>query len=115
MFKIRNGLIAAAAAVGFAASGFAASAQELVVGAAGNPGGLAVFVAQDKGFFAKNGVDVKVEIRNTGSELSKGLRAGDIRLCPGRFHQSAGRPRAWSRRSRYRRLCRRRVREDHGR
>lgn len=85
MFKIRTGLIVAAAAIGFAASGFAASAQELVVGAAGNPGGLAVFVAQDKGFFAKNGVDVKVEIRNTGSELSKGLRAGEFDFAPAAF------------------------------
>ena len=47
MFKFRNGLIAAAVAVGFAASGFAASAQELVVAAASNPGGLTVFLAQD--------------------------------------------------------------------
>ncbi len=85
MFKYRNGLIAAAAAVGFAASGFAASAQELVVGAASNPGGLAVFVAQDKGIFAKNGVDVKVEIRNTGSELSKGLCAGEFDFAPAAF------------------------------
>ncbi len=85
MSKIRTGLIAAAAAVGFAASGFAASAQEVVIGAAGNPGGLAVFVAQDKGFFAKNGVDVKVEIRNTGSELSKGLRAGEFDYAPAAF------------------------------
>ena len=47
MFKFRNGLIAATVAVGFAASGFVASAQdELVVAAASNPGGLAVFVAQ---------------------------------------------------------------------
>lgn len=85
MFKIKTGLIAAAAAVGFAASGFAASAQELVVAAASNPGGLAVFVAQEKGFFAKNGVDVKVEIRNTGSELSKGLRAGEFDFAPAAF------------------------------
>ena len=85
MFKFRTGLVVAAAAIGFAASGFAASAQELVVGAASNPGGLAVFVAQDKGFFAKNGVDVKVEIRNTGSELSKGLRAGEFDFAPAAF------------------------------
>ncbi len=85
MFKIRNGLIAAAAAVGFAASGFAASAQEVVIGAAGNPGGLAIFVAQEKGFFAKNGIDAKVEIRNTGSELSKGLRAGEFHYAPAAF------------------------------
>lgn len=60
-------------------------AQELVVGAAGNVGGMAVFVAQEKGFFAANDVDVKVEIRNTGSELSKGLRAGTFDFAPAAF------------------------------
>lgn len=85
MFKIKTGLIAVAAAIGLAASGIAASAQEVVIGAAGNPGGLAVFVAQEKGIFAKNGVDVKVEIRNTGSELSKGLRAGEFDYAPAAF------------------------------
>ena len=86
MFKIRTDLVAAVAAIGLAASSFAANAQEeLVVGAASNPGGLAVFVAQEKGFFAKNGVDVKVEIRNTGSELSKGLRAGEFDFAPAAF------------------------------
>ena len=86
MFKIKTGLIAAAVAIGFAASGFGASAQkEVVIGAAGNPGGLAIFVAQEKGFFSKNGVDVKVEIRNTGSELSKGLRAGEFDYAPAAF------------------------------
>lgn len=78
-------LALAAAALPFAALGTPANAQELVVGAAGNPGGLAVFVAQEKGFFAKNGVDVKVEIRNTGSELSKGLRAGTFDFAPAAF------------------------------
>lgn len=86
MFKFRKGLVAVAATIGLAASGFAANAQEeVVIGAAGNPGGLAIFVAQDKGFFAKNGVDVKVEIRNTGSELSKGLRAGEFHYAPAAF------------------------------
>lgn len=86
MFKFRTGFIAAAAVIGLAASGVTANAQEeLVVAAASNPGGLAVFVAQDKGFFAKNGVDVKVEIRNTGSELSKGLRAGEFDFAPAAF------------------------------
>jgi ABC-type nitrate/sulfonate/bicarbonate transport system substrate-binding protein len=75
----------AAAALPFVALSNTASAQNLVVGAAGNPGGLAVFVAQEKGFFAKNGVDVKVEIRNTGSELSKGLRAGEFDFAPAAF------------------------------
>lgn len=78
-------LALAAAALPFVALSNTASAQDLVVGAAGNPGGLAVFVAQEKGFFAKNGVDVKVEIRNTGSELSKGLRAGEFDFAPAAF------------------------------
>jgi ABC-type nitrate/sulfonate/bicarbonate transport system substrate-binding protein len=87
MFKFKTGLIVAAAAVGLMASGFAANAQqkEVVIGAAGNTGGLAIFVAQDKGFFSKNGIDVKVEIRNTGSELSKGLRSGEFDYAPAAF------------------------------
>lgn len=78
-------LAMAAAALPFVALSNAANAQDLVVAAAGNPGGLAVFVAQEKGFFSKNGVDVKVEIRNTGAELSKGLRAGDFDFAPAAF------------------------------
>lgn len=85
MFKSLKYLAIAAAALPFVATANTASAQDLVVGAAGNPGGLAVFVAQEKGFFAKNGVDVKVEIRNTGSELSKGLRAGEFDFAPAAF------------------------------
>ena len=63
----------------------AANADEIVVGAASNLGGFAVLVAQEKGYFAKNGVDVKVEIRNTGSELSKGLKAGTFQFAPAAF------------------------------
>jgi sulfonate transport system substrate-binding protein len=85
LFKSLKYLAIAAAALPFVATANTASAQDLVVAAAGNPGGLAVFVAQEKGFFAKNGVDVKVEIRNTGSELSKGLRAGDFDFAPAAF------------------------------
>jgi hypothetical protein len=44
-----------------------AHAETIVVGAASNLGGFAVLVAQEKGFFAKNGIDAKIEIRNTGS------------------------------------------------
>ena len=62
MFKVKTGLMFALAfSIGLASSGIATYAKTLVVAAASNPGGLAVFVAQDKGFFAKNGVDVKVE------------------------------------------------------
>lgn len=78
-------LIAAATALPIVGGTGFASAADLVVGAAGNVGGLAVFTAQEKGFFAKNGVDVKVEIRNTGSELSKGLRAGTFDFAPAAF------------------------------
>ena len=85
MFKSLKYLAVAAAALPFVALGNPASAKDLVVAAAGNPGGLAVFVAQEKGFFAKNGVDVKVEIRNTGKELSTGLRAGDFDFAPAAF------------------------------
>ena len=86
MSKVKTGLMFAMVfSIGLASSGFAAYAKTLVVAAASNPGGLAVFVAQDKGFFAKNGVDVKVEIRNTGSALSKGLRAGEFDFAPAAF------------------------------
>lgn len=78
-------MVAAAAALPIVAGASFAGAESLVVGAAGNVGGLAVFTAQEKGFFAKNGVDVKVEIRNTGSELSKGLRAGTFDFAPAAF------------------------------
>lgn len=60
-------------------------AETIVVGAASNLGGFAVLVAQEKGFFAKNGIDAKIEIRNTGSELSKGLRAGEFQFAPAAF------------------------------
>lgn len=53
-------------------------AAELKIGAAGNIGGTVVFVAQDKGFFAKHGIDAKLEIRQTGGALSKGLKAGEM-------------------------------------
>jgi ABC-type nitrate/sulfonate/bicarbonate transport system substrate-binding protein len=60
----------------------AAKAQDFKVGVVGNVGALAVFVAVEKGFFAKNGIDVKVEIRNTGAEMSKGIRAGEFDFAP---------------------------------
>ncbi len=56
----------------------ASFAAELKIGAAGNIGGTVVFVAQDKGIFAKHGIDAKLEIRQTGGALSKGLRAGEM-------------------------------------
>tara|TARA_R110002110_G_scaffold2756_5_gene13391 strand:- start:1432 stop:2451 length:1020 start_codon:yes stop_codon:yes gene_type:complete len=78
VIKLLKYLALVAVALPVATFSQVASAQDLVVGAAGNPGGLTVFVAQEKGFFAKNGIDVKVEVRNTGSELSKALRAGEF-------------------------------------
>ena len=75
----------ALAAVSLAASGSTAVAQTLKVGAAANVGGLIVFVAQDKGFFAKNGIDAKVVTRNTGAALTKSLRAGEIDFAPAAF------------------------------
>ena len=59
--------------------------QDLRVGAATNVVGMVVFVAQDKGFFAKNGVDAKVVTRNTGPALTKSLRAGEIDFAPAAF------------------------------
>ena len=55
-----------------------ASAQTVNVGAAGNVGGMIVFIAQAKGFFAKNGIDAKVVTRQTGGALTKSLRAGEM-------------------------------------
>jgi sulfonate transport system substrate-binding protein len=63
----------------------AAKAQDFKVGVVGNVGALAVFVAVEKGFFAKNDIDVKVEIRNTGAEMSKGIRAGEFDFAPAGF------------------------------
>ena len=60
-------------------------AQTVNVGAAANVGGLIVFVAQAKGFFAKNGVDAKVVTRNTGPALTKSLNAGEIDFAPAAF------------------------------
>jgi ABC-type nitrate/sulfonate/bicarbonate transport system substrate-binding protein len=66
------------AAVAVAVTGAEAQAPTFNVGAVNNTGGLVVFVAVDKGFFAKNGVDGKVVVRNTGPEISKALDAGEI-------------------------------------
>ena len=67
------------------AAGTTVGAQELKVGAATNVGGLIVFVAQDKGIFAKHGIDAKVVTRNTGAALTKSLRAGEIDFAPAAF------------------------------
>ncbi len=75
------GLLAATAITG----GSAFADKELRVGAASNIGGMIVFVAQDKGFFAKHGLDAKVVVRNTGAALTKSLRAGQIDFAPAAF------------------------------
>ena len=51
---------------------------ELRIGDADNIGRTVVFVAQDKGFFTKHGIDAKLEMRQTGRALSKGLKAGEM-------------------------------------
>ena len=80
--RIRNSLVPALAAVLLFAAGSTLEAQTLRVGAAANVGGLIVFVAQDKGIFAKHGIDAKVVTRNTGAQLTKSLRAGEIDFAP---------------------------------
>jgi ABC-type nitrate/sulfonate/bicarbonate transport system substrate-binding protein len=69
---------ALAVALGLTAPGAEAAPPQFNVGAVNNTGGLVVFVAVDKGFFAKHGLDAKVVVRNTGPELSKALDAGEI-------------------------------------
>ena len=68
-----------------ALSSSAFAQSKLRVGAASNIGGMIVFVAQDKGFFAKHGLDAKVVVRNTGSALTKSLNAGEIDFAPAAF------------------------------
>lgn len=85
MRKKSIGTVLALAAVSLTAFGSAVVAQELKIGAAANVGGLIVFVAQDKGIFAKNGIDAKVVTRNTGAALTKSLRAGEIDFAPAAF------------------------------
>ena len=66
------------AALALTAAGAGAQVPTFNVGAVNNTGGLVVFVAVDKGFFAKHGLDAKVVVRNTGPEVSKALDAGEI-------------------------------------
>lgn len=82
----RKVVLSAVAAVGVAAaSNYAQAQQDISVGAASNLGGMIVFVAQGKGFFAKHDLNAKVEVRNTGAALTKSLRAGDIDFAPAAF------------------------------
>ena len=70
-------------------------AQTVNVGAAANVGGMIVFVAQAKGFFAANGIDAKVVLGSPAhaDQISSGRRDG---LCTGGFHEPTSRTRAWS-------------------
>ncbi|MEK6709288.1 MAG: ABC transporter substrate-binding protein [Nitrospinota bacterium] len=75
-------LAASALAAGLMAAGSICSAAALNVGATSATSSLIMFVATDKGYFAKHGIDVKLFVRNTGPELSKSLDAGEIDLAP---------------------------------
>ena len=61
------------------------AAPILRLGAASNTGGMVVFVGVDKGIFAKHGIDAKVVVRNTGPQLTKSLKAGEIDFAPAAF------------------------------
>jgi ABC-type nitrate/sulfonate/bicarbonate transport system substrate-binding protein len=71
-------LLAMAVVLGASGRSAPAAPPRFNVGAVNNTGGMVVFVAVDKGFFAKHGLDAKVVVRNTGPELSKALDAGEI-------------------------------------
>jgi sulfonate transport system substrate-binding protein len=71
-------LLAMAVTLGSSVRSAQAAPPKFNVGAVNNTGGMVVFVAVDKGFFAKHGLDAKVVVRNTGPELSKALDAGEI-------------------------------------
>tara|TARA_B100000315_G_scaffold123899_1_gene113895 strand:+ start:2642 stop:3631 length:990 start_codon:yes stop_codon:yes gene_type:complete len=77
--------MALVAAAAFTVAGASSHAADIKVGAASNVGGMIVFVAQGKGFFAKHGLNAKVVVRNTGSALTKSLRAGEIDFAPAAF------------------------------
>lgn len=77
--------ILSAVVIQLALVGTVNAAPELKVGAASNIGGMIVFVAVDKGFFAKHGLDAKVVVRNSGAQLTKSLRAGEIDFAPAAF------------------------------
>ena len=59
MLNINKIMMTALVAAPLVAAGSMANAQTVNVGAAANVGGMIVFVAQAKGFFAANGIDAK--------------------------------------------------------
>ena len=85
MLNIKKTMLTALVAAPLVTSGSMAFAQTVNVGAAANVGGMIVFVAQAKGFFAANGIDAKVVLRNTGGALTKSLRAGEMDYAPAAF------------------------------
>ncbi|ETX05946.1 MAG: hypothetical protein ETSY2_20030 [Candidatus Entotheonella gemina] len=86
MEKRRFDLIFALAAVcGLVLASMVAAQPTLRLGAASNTGGMVVFVGVDKSIFAKHGIDAKVMVRNTGPQLTKSLKAGEIDFVPAAF------------------------------
>ncbi len=67
------------------AAGPVSAAPKLNLGAASNNGGMIVFAGVDRGIFAKHGIDAKVVVRNTGAQLTKSLKAGQIDFAPAAF------------------------------
>lgn len=61
------------------------AAPKLNIGAASNTASMMAFVGVDKGIFAKHGIDAKVAVRNTGAQLTKSLKAGQIDFGPAAF------------------------------
>ncbi len=61
---------------------WAVADSTLRVGTASDNGRMIVFVAVDKGFFAKHGLDAKVVVRNTGAQRTKCVKAGEIDFAP---------------------------------
>ncbi len=78
-------MLALAVACGLVLVSMAAAQPTLRLGAASNTGGMVVFVGVDKGIFAKHGIDAKVVVRNTGPQLTKSLKAGEIDFAPAAF------------------------------
>ena len=77
--------LAIALTLGLVAAGSASAAPKLNLGAASNNGGMIVFAGVDRGIFAKHGIDAKAAVRNTGAQLTKSLKAGQIDFAPAAF------------------------------
>ncbi|ETX01177.1 MAG: hypothetical protein ETSY1_08445 [Candidatus Entotheonella factor] len=78
-------MVALTAICGLVLANTVAAQPTLRLGAASNTGGMVVFVGVDKGIFAKHGIDAKVVVRNTGPQLTKSLKAGEIDFAPAAF------------------------------